>query len=345
MAYRVGVLGGSGYIGAELLRLVAGHPELEVVHVTAGANVGVPVGALYPSLASAYSGLTYEEPDPAVLDGLDLVFAALPHGESQQLVPAIVGRVDHVVDLAADFRLSADDYATWYGEPHGAPDLLGQFAYGLPELFRADIPGSAHVAAPGCYPTATALALAPVLAQSLAQPTGIVVDAVSGVSGRGRGLSAPSLYSEANESVSAYGLLNHRHTGEIEHALARAQGGAVEVLFTPHLVPMTRGILATCYARPAVDGLTTEQLLDVYRDSYAEEPFVTVVDEPPATKATLGSNACHVTVRFDARTGTILALAALDNLVKGAAGQAIQATNLVLGLPEATGLSAIGLMP
>jgi N-acetyl-gamma-glutamyl-phosphate reductase len=215
----------------------------------------------------------------------------------------------------------------------------------LPELFRADLGPDRHVAAPGCYPTSAALALAPLLAHGLAEPTGIVVDAASGISGRGRGLSAASLYSEANESVQAYGLLTHRHTGEIEHALQRPARAQVQVLFTPHLVPMTRGILATCHARPAVDGLSTAKLLDTYRDAYAAEPFVVVSDAPPTTKATLGANRAHVTVRFDERTGSVLALSAIDNLVKGASGQALQALNVVLDLPETTGLSTLGVVP
>ena len=201
------------------------------------------------------------------------------------------------------------------------------------------------MAAPGCYPTTASLALAPLLAAGLVEPTGIVVDAVSGVSGAGRSLKATSLFGEANESVAAYGLLTHRHTAEMELALGHAADQPVQLLFTPHLVPMTRGILATCYARPAVDGLSTDQLLENYRAFYADEPFVLVIDAPPVTKATLGSNAVHVTVRYDERTGTVLALGALDNLVKGASGQALQCANLVLGLPEATGLSNVGMMP
>ena len=345
MAYRAAVVGGSGYTGAELLRILAGHPEIEVVHVTAATNAGAPVRNLYPSLEAAYPHVELVALEPAGLDGLDVAFLALPHGESQTLVPDLVERVGHIIDLGADFRLPADVYETWYGEAHRAPELLDAFAYGLPELFRDDITPDVHVAAPGCYPTAAALALAPALARELIEPTGIVVNALSGVSGRGRGLSAPSLYSEANESVSAYGLLTHRHTGEIEHALGHANGGDVEVLFTPHLVPMTRGILATCYARPATAGLSSEQLLEAYAADAATEPFVVVSGEPPVTKATLGSNTCHVTVRYDDRTGTVLAIAALDNLVKGAAGQAVQAANLVLGLPEPTGLPTLGLMP
>ncbi len=345
MAYRAAVVGGSGYTGAELLRLLAGHPEIEVVHVTADSNAGSAVTGLYPSLAKAYPHLEYEPFDAAAIDGVDVAFLGLPHGESQKLVPELVGRVAHLVDLAADFRLPAGPYEQWYGHAHGAPDLLHRFAFGMPELFREEITPETHVAAPGCYPTASALALAPLLAMGLAEPAGIVVDAVSGVSGRGRGLSAASLFSEANENVAAYGLLTHRHTGEIEHALGHVHGGDVQVLFTPHLVPMTRGILATCYARPATGGLTTARLLDAYAEYYAHEPFVVVSESPPATKATLGSNACHVSVRYDDRTGTVLALGAIDNLVKGASGQAIQAANIVLGLPEPMGLSAIGLLP
>lgn len=345
MAYRAAIVGGSGYTGAELLRLLAGHPELEVVQVTADSNAGNAVSAVYPSLGPSYGHLVYEGLDPARLDGIDVAFVALPHGESQRVAPDLVGRIPHVVDIGADFRLPVARYEEWYPSAHEAPELMDAFAYGLPELFRDELGRSANVAAPGCYPTSAALALAPLLREGLIEPTGIVVDAASGLSGRGRGLSAPSLYGEANENVVAYGLLNHRHTGEIEHALSHANDGDVQVLFTPHLVPMTRGILATCYARPARDGLTTGELLALYHEQYDAEPFVVVSEEPPATKATLASNACHVTVRYDERTGTVLALGALDNLVKGASGQAIQALNVVLGLPETTGLSALGLHP
>jgi len=339
------VIGGSGYTGAELLRILAGHPEIEVVHVTADSNAGAEVGALYPSLGAAYPTLVYRGFDAADVRGLDIVFFALPHGESQRLVPLLAGDVGHLVDLGADFRLPADVYEQWYGAPHAVPSLLESFAFGLPELFRDDILAHAHVAAPGCYPTASTLALAPLVAAGFVEPTGIVVNACSGVSGRGRGLSAPSLYSEANENVSPYGLLTHRHTAEIELALGRVAGGDVQVLFTPHLVPMTRGIVATCTGRPAVGGLSTVRLLDHYREFYADEPFVAVLDDPPSSRPTVTSNAVHTTVRFDERTGTVLAIAAEDNLVKGAAGQAVQGANLVLDLPETTGLSAIGVTP
>ncbi len=346
MAYRAAIVGGSGYTGAELLRLLAGHPEIEVVHVTADSNAGARVVDVYPSLVAAYPDLRYCTLHPADLDGLDVAFVALPHGESQRHAAALASRVAHVVDIGADFRLPAGVYEQWYGEAHQAPELLSSFTYGLPELFRAEVATRPHVANPGCYPTAAILALAPLVAGGLVEPTGLVVDAVSGVSGRGRGLSAPSLYSEANENVAAYGLLTHRHTAEMEEGLsAVSSAGAVQVLFTPHLVPMTRGILATCYARPAAGGLTTEGLLDHYRDFYAGEPFVAVLEQPPSTKATLSGNAVHLTVRADPRTGTVLAIAAEDNLVKGASGQAVQNANLLLGLPETTGLPALGLAP
>jgi N-acetyl-gamma-glutamyl-phosphate reductase len=345
MAYRAAVVGASGYTGAELLRLLAGHPEIEVAYVTADSNAGAPVAGLYPSLAAAYPTLEYASFNRADVAGIDVAFLALPHGESQRIVPELIDQVAHIVDLGADFRLPAADYEEWYGEPHGAPELLDRFAFGLPELFRDDLAAVQHAAAPGCYPTAAVLALAPLLADGVVDPAGLVVDAVSGVSGRGRGLSTPSLFSEANENVAPYGLLTHRHTGEMEMALGRVAQTSVRVLFTPHLVPMTRGALATCHGRAATDGLSTSKLLARYRDQYAGEPFVQVLDDPPSTKATLGSNAAHVTVRYDERTGTVLALAALDNLVKGASGQMVQCANVLLGLPESTGLSAVGLTP
>jgi N-acetyl-gamma-glutamyl-phosphate reductase len=345
MAYQAGVVGGSGYTGAELLRLLAAHPDIAVVHVTAASNAGSAVGALYPSLAAAYPGLDYVPYDAPALGALDVVFLALPHGESQQIAPALVDSVPHLVDLGADFRLPAADYATWYGAEHGAPELLDRFAFGLPELFRDAITGAEHVASPGCYPTAATLALAPLLANGLVEPAGLVVDAMSGVSGAGRALKVTSHFSEVDESVVAYGVLTHRHTAEMELALGRVTGTEVTVLFTPHLVPMVRGIHATCHARPAASGLSTATLLATFREFYAGEPFVTVVDEPPPTKAATGGNGCLVTARYDERTGSVLAIAVLDNLVKGASGQAIQNANLVLGLPETAGLSSTGMWP
>ncbi|MPY93644.1 MAG: N-acetyl-gamma-glutamyl-phosphate reductase [Acidimicrobiia bacterium] len=338
----IGIIGASGYTGAELLRLCAQHPELNVVYATGDSQAGTMVAELYPSLAAAYPQLRFERYEPERAAGLDLVFLGLPHGASQSIVPELRGQVKRIVDLAADFRLKDPSlYPRWYGEEHQAPALLGEFAYGLPELFRDEVAGAHLVASPGCYVTTAALALAPLVRKGLVERRGIVVDAASGVSGAGKGLKATTAFCAVDEDFTAYGLLDHRHTPEIEQAL-----GGAQVLFTPHLAPMNRGILATCYARPAGAATpSTADLLDAYRDTYADEPFVVVSGRPPSTKATLGSNTCHVTVRADPRTGWVVAIGALDNLVKGASGQAVQAANLICGLPEATGLPMVGMYP
>ena len=332
----VGVFGASGYAGAELLRLCAGHPELSVALATGDSTAGTRVADLYPSLAAAYPDLVLAPPDPAAAEGLDLVFLALPHGASQSLVPDLRKRVGKVIDLAADFRLrDASLYPTWYGSPHTAPDLLGEFAFGIPELFGDELRDADLVAAAGCYVTAAALALAPLVRAGAIEAEGVIVDAASGVSGAGRAPKGTSHFAAVDEDFVAYGLLDHRHTPEIEQAT-----GAT-VLFTPHLAPMTRGILATCYARPASDA----DPLAVLADFYAGEPFVAVGPASPSTKATAGSNRALLTARRDPRTGWVLVLCALDNLVKGASGQAVQCANLALGLPETAGLPIVGLYP
>ncbi|MHB8670071.1 MAG: N-acetyl-gamma-glutamyl-phosphate reductase [Acidimicrobiales bacterium] len=342
--YRIGILGASGYTGAELLRLCAGHPELEVAWATADSQAGMPVADLYPSLEPEVGGMRFASPDLDGLAEVELAFLAMPHGASQDVVPKLVNRGGlAVVDLAADFRLRDPAlYPQWYGEPHRAPDLLGRFVYGLPELFRPELLGAQLVSAPGCYPTAAALALAPLVAAGAIETTGVIVDAASGVSGAGRTLRHTSHFGTVNEDFVAYGLLDHRHTPEIEQATGAS------VLFTPHLAPMTRGILATCYARPSATStrsMSTEALLGILHDAYAGEPFVVVDERPPSTKATWGSNAAHLSARWDSRTGWVLVLAALDNLVKGAAGQAVQCANRALALPETAGLSALGVYP
>ena len=336
---RVGIVGASGYTGAELLRLAAGHPELEVVLATGDTQAGTALADLYPSLRPVYGDLTFAEYTPEAVDGLDLVFCGLPHGASQAIVPEVKERVKWVLDLSADFRLKdAALYPQWYGAEHTAPELLDEFAYGLPELFRDDLAGASGVAVPGCYPTAASLALAPLVRAGAVETTGIIVDAASGVSGAGRGLKQSTHFCTVDEDFAAYGLLDHRHTPEMEQVLG------AQVLFTPHLAPMTRGILATCYARPT-GATTTDEVLGLLRDTYASEPFVHVIDGPPTTKAVLGSNSAMVTARADERTGWVVALCAIDNLVKGASGQAIQCANILAGLPETTGLPQLGMFP
>ena len=343
--HRVAVIGASGFTGAELLRICATHPTFEVARATGDSTAGKPVAEVHPGLAPVYPHLELEAYHPGVADGCDVVFCGLPHGASQTIVPEIADRAGVVVDLAADFRLDDPDlYPAWYGRSHTAPELLDQFAFGLPELFRDDIRHGELIAAPGCYVTAAALALAPLAAAGAVEPKGIIVDAASGVSGAGRPPRPDTAFCAVDEDFRAYGLLNHRHTPEMEMALSRHAGAAAEILFTPHLAPMNRGILATCYARPT-GAPSTGDALALLADAYSDEPFVTVSERSPSTKATLGSNSVHLTARADDRTGWVVAIAALDNLVKGASGQAVQCANLALGIDEGAGLAAAGLWP
>jgi N-acetyl-gamma-glutamyl-phosphate reductase len=336
---RIGIVGASGFTGAELLRLCAGHPEFDVVLATGDSKAGTPIAQLYPSLTGVYGDRVFDTYSPEAVEGLDLVFLGLPHGASQAIVPEVSERVKLVVDLSADYRLHDPAvYADWYGETHQSPELIDEFTFGLPELFRDQLTGATKVASAGCYPTTSAIALAPLLRNGLVERTGIIVDAASGVSGAGRTLKENTAFCAVDEDFNAYGLLSHRHTPEIEQILD------AQVLFTPHLAPMNRGILATCYARPT-QSVTTESLLEVYRAAYDGETFVQVIDQPPSTKATLGSNSAHVTVRHDERTGWVMALCALDNLVKGASGQAIQCANIIAGIEETAGLTAVGMYP
>jgi N-acetyl-gamma-glutamyl-phosphate reductase len=333
---RTAILGASGYVGGELLRLLAAHPDLAPVKLFGESKAGQPLGVVHPHLAPAYRDAVVERFEKGALDGVDLVFAALPHGHSQKIAPAILDAGIPFVDLGADFRLDdAATYERWYGHDHEAPELLGRFVYGIPELNREAITSARAVAAAGCYATAAILALKPLVESGFVNADSIIVDAASGVSGAGREAKEATGFSTVDGSFAAYGLLNHRHTAEMEMAL-----GAT-VLFTPHLVPMARGILATCYAEAAARCAP----LRVLGDAYAAEPFVHVLAAPPATKWVTGSNGVQLTARYDERTRRVLALSAIDNLGKGAAGQMIQCANLMLGLDETAGLSTIGVYP
>jgi len=333
---RTAILGASGYVGGELLRLLAAHPALAPVRLLGDSKAGQPLGAVHPHLALAFPDAMIERFREDSLDQIDLVFAALPHGRSQQLAGAILEAGIPFVDLGADFRLAdAATYERWYGHAHDAPELLDRFVYGIPELNRDAITGAKAVAAAGCYATAAVLALKPLVDAGLVQPNNLIVDAASGVSGAGREAREATGFCTVTESFAAYGLLNHRHTAEMEMALEAT------VLFTPHLVPMSRGILATCYG----DAIGTGDPLEILRKAYASEPFVHVTEDSPSTKWVAGSNAVQVTARRDERTGRILALSAIDNLGKGAAGQMIQCANLMLGLEETAGLPRVGVYP
>ena len=336
---RVGIIGASGYTGAELLRLCAQHPEFDVVYATGDSQAGTKAVTLYPSVAGRYPDLVFEEVDIARAAELDVVFMGLPHEASMAMAPELVGKVRCVVDLSAAYRLKdASLYPGWYGFEHNQPGLLAQAVFGLPELHRHELKEAQLVATPGCHVTAATLALAPLVQAGLIETTGVIVDSITGISGAGRGLKHASLFCTADEDVTAYGLFDHRHTPEIEQEVG------AQVLFTPHLAPLNRGILATCYARPAGD-VSTTVLLDALRTQYRDEPFVHVSEASPSTKATLGSNMAHVTARFDERTGTVLAICAIDNLAKGASGGAVQAANVALGLDETAGLTQVGLYP
>lgn len=335
------VIGASGFTGVELLRLLASHPDLEVRYATGDSQAGSLAANLYPSLAAVYPSLVLEEYDPKRVADADVVFLCLPHQASLALVPSLYGSVPLVVDLSAAFRLRDTSlYPIWYGFEHSSPDLVEHAVYGLPEFHREELRSARLVATPGCYVTAAGLALRPLVAAGLIEPSGIVVDAASGVSGAGRAPTATNAFCAVDEDFRAYGLLDHRHTPEIEQLVG------AEVLFTPHLAPMNRGILATCYARPAGSSRpTTASVLATLARAYADEPFVVVRKEPPSTKATLGTNAVHLSARVDERTGWVMVLAALDNLTKGASGGAVQAANVALGLPESAGLAAVGVYP
>jgi N-acetyl-gamma-glutamyl-phosphate reductase len=340
MSYRVAVAGASGYTGAELLRLLDGHSGFETVAATSREFAGRQVADVYPNLRT---DLAYTELEPAALEDADLVFLALPHGASMEIGARLAKAGVAVVDLSADFRLKDPAlYPEWFGAEHSAPETLGDWVYGLPELHRHEIGGARAVANPGCYPTAAILALAPLVRTGLIDPSTIVVSAASGVSGAGRKLTNGVHFSHVDANFKAYGLPSHKHTPEIEQELAGLAGSPVTITFIPHLVPMPRGLLATCIADATGNG----DPADAARAMYDGEPFVRVLSGAmPETKYTHGSNHCLLGYSHDPRTGRIIAVAAIDNLGKGAAGQALQNANLMLGLPEHEGLSGAAVYP
>jgi len=342
---RVGIINVTGYAGVELARLLSQHPEVKLTSVTGRSTAGQNIGTVFPHLASL--GLTIE----AELGEVDLAFSAMPHKESASEVIPLIKRGVKVVDISADFRLKAAiEYPAWYGFTHPAPELLKEAVYGLPELHQPQIASAQLVANPGCYPTGAILALAPAVNAGLVKPD-IIIDSKSGVSGAGRTLSLTTHYSEANEDATAYALDGHRHLPEIaqELGLLRPQQPPT-VTFIPHLIPMTRGILTTGYATLVPGKVATgekgkEELRSLYQDFYQDMPFVRVTESPPHTKHTWGNNLCLIHPTIDRRGEKLIVISCLDNLVKGAAGQAIQNMNLMLGLPETTGLEMLAVYP
>ena len=337
---RVGVINVTGYAGIEIARILSGHPEAEIASVTGRSMAGKKLGGVFPHLSAIDVTITED-----LAESVDVVFSALPHGASAENLAPVIESGVKVIDISADFRLKdVKEYEKWYGQPHPYPAHVEDAVYGLPELHRDAIASASLVANPGCYPTSAILALAPVAAEGLIAPD-VIVDAKSGVSGAGRKADVPYLFGEVNESVRAYHVGGHRHMPEIAQELAQLDGGRTpRVTFLPHLIPMTRGILTSCYA--SFGSRTAPQSLsNLYRSFYQGHPFVRVTDEPPSTKQTLGSNECRIYPTVDRTTGRIIVVSCIDNLVKGAAGQAVQNMNLMFDMPESLGLEQLALYP
>ena len=342
---KVGIINITGYAGSELARILYRHPEVEVVSVTGRSSAGQQLNEVFPHLTAL--DLTI---DPELSGSLDLVCSALPHNASAEACIPVLKQGVKVVDISADFRLKQpDQYQEWYGVDHPDPTLLEEAVYGLTELHRDDVKASRLVANPGCYPTSAILGLAPAVAEGIITRD-IIVDSKSGVSGGGRSLNLTNHFSEVNENVFAYALNGHRHLPEITQELAPLANQTLNLTFLTHLIPMTRGILSSCYTSlldpskwAGDDG--KQKIVDLYQDYYADDPFVQVVPLPPQTKQTLGNNLCLVHPSIDQRTGRLIVISCLDNLVKGAAGQAVQNMNVMYGFPEETSLEALAVYP
>jgi len=341
---KTGVVGGTGYTGVELLRLLVGHPHVELTVITSRAEAGRPVADLFPNLRG-HTGLSFTAPDAGGLESCDLVFFATPNGTAMTLVPGLLEAGVRVIDLAADFRLHDQAaWEQWYGMPHSCPELLEQAVYGLTEVNRASIAQARLVANPGCYPTAVQLGFLPLLEEGLVDATQLVADAKSGVSGAGRKAATGSLLCEASENFKAYAVSGHRHLPEIRQGLEHAAGQPVGLTFVPHLTPMIRGIHATLYARLRD---TTQDLQALYKARYADEYFIDVLPPGahPETRSVRGANHCRIAVHRPQQGAVVVVLSVIDNLVKGAAGQAIQNMNVMFGLAEQAGLTDIALLP
>lgn len=345
---KAGIVGGTGYTGVELLRLLAVHPKVKVDVITSRAEEGVPVTQLFTNLRGHYDELAFSVPDPDRLGDCDVVFFATPHGVAQAMMPELMKRGVRVVDLSADFRIKdAELWAKWYGKPHGCPELIGSAVYGLPEVNRHLIADAQLIACPGCYPTATQLGFLPLLENNLVDPSRLIANAASGTSGAGRQASIDNLLSEVADSFKAYGSAGHRHLPEIEQGLNAVlpKGvGPARLTFVPHLLPMVRGIHATLYATLRGDAGDLQAL---YEERYANEPFVDVLPagSHPQTRSVKSSNMCRIAVCRPQQRDTVVVMSVIDNLTKGASGQAIQNMNIMFGFDETMGLAAPALLP
>lgn len=341
---KVGIVGGTGYTGVELLRILAAHPQVSLAEITSRSEIGMSVADLFPNLRGRVR-LKFTEPDTQRLSACDVVFFATPNGVAMTMAPQLLAAGVRVIDLAADFRLKdVAEWERWYQVPHACPELLNEAVYGLPELNRAKIKSARLIANPGCYPTAVSLGLLPLVEQGVVDVSQLIADAKSGVSGAGRKASVGHLYCEAADSMKAYGVAGHRHLPEIKQTLSQAAGKTVGLTFVPHLTPMSRGIHATLYAKYTG---TANDLQSLYMERYKNEPFVDIMPmgSHPETRSTRGSNICRIAVHQPQNAETIVVLSVIDNLVKGAAGQAVHNMNLMFGCDETLGLDAIPIMP
>jgi N-acetyl-gamma-glutamyl-phosphate reductase len=341
---KAGIVGGTGYTGVELLRLLAAHPEVEIKAITSRSEAGMPVAEMFPNLRG-HLDICFSEPDMAVLKGCDVVFFATPNGIAMGMTRELVDAGVKVIDLAADFRIKdVPLWEKWYGMPHASPDLVSEAVYGLPEMNRAAVKGARVVANPGCYPTAVTLGFLPLVEKGLIETSSLIADAKSGVSGAGRKASVGSLLCEVEGSFKAYGVPGHRHLPEIRQTLSGVAGKEVGLTFVPHLTPMVRGIHATLYATLRD---TSVDLQKLYEERYANEPFVDVLPagSHPETRTVRGGNLCRIAVHRPQGGNTVVILSVIDNLVKGAAGQAVQNMNILFGLAETMGLDAITILP
>jgi N-acetyl-gamma-glutamyl-phosphate reductase len=344
---KVGIVGGTGYTGVELLRILVNHPDAEVVAITSRAEEGLRVDELFPNLRG-YLDIRFSHPDPQLLAQCDVVFFATPHNVAMNMMADLLALDTRVIDLSADFRLRDDQlWSQWYGEPHACPDLLSEAVYGLPEFNREAISQARLVACPGCYPTSVQLGLLPLLEEGLISTERVIANAASGVSGAGRQAKIDNLLSEVSDSYKAYGVAGHRHLPEIEQGLSDIAGSNVDLTFVPHLLPLIRGIHSTLYTELLDTSVSIEQVQSLYEERYADEFFVDVLPAGtfPQTRMVKGSNMCRLAVCRPQGRDTLVVLSVIDNLVKGASGQAVQNMNIMLGLPETTGLDAVALLP
>ncbi len=342
---KVGIVGGTGYTGVELLRILVNHPDVSLEVITSRSEDGLRLDDMFPNLRG-YTDLKFSVPDVETLGDCDVVFFATPHGVAHALAEDVLNAGARVIDLSADFRIAdADEWEKWYQQPHGARELLPEAVYGLPEVNRAQIKTARLIAVPGCYPTSVQLGFIPLLEKGLLEPQMLIADCKSAVSGAGRGASVGTLLCESSESMNAYAVAGHRHLPEIRQGLSRAAGGkAIDLTFVPHLTPMIRGIHSTLYARiPNLD----VDLQALFEARYADEPFVDVMPagSHPATRSVKGSNTCRLAIHYHKDTGQLIILSVIDNLVKGASGQAVQNMNIMFGLDEDAGLRQVALMP